>query len=308
MPIRSVVTGHLVARAASGRGSADFGGRGCTGGASGDIRAAQAYRRAARRPRVAAIGPRDGNHSCDLTAVDLTLAGAGRVLELREMFRPMCGRVIRTPMDMATGRLGIHTEPDKGGSSERMIRAGSVLRDGRRQRPPRRGSGGPTISKRCSNPALRRRKTVPTASCTACSCHSRGPLVNVFRMEGAGQIRKVPNLARNSQRLGWHPTHLAGTRTRRSTRRACACRAPQVVEVRLPADLVEGGEFVTGGTLDATAGGEGRAQLQVVVGGPTHRRCFACLADHRRATTRRRGNDSRWHSPIIRQVSPAVAL
>ena len=41
-------------------------------------------------------------------------------------------------------------------------------------------------------------------------------------------------------------------------------QAPNVVEIRLPSDLVEGCEFVTGGTLDVTTGGEGSVQLQLL--------------------------------------------
>ena len=43
-------------------------------------------------------------------------------------------------------------------------------------------------------------------------------------------------------------------------------QAPNVVEIRLPSDLVEGCEFVTGGTLDVTTGGEGSVQLQLLTG------------------------------------------
>ena len=34
------------------------------------------------------IGPRDGNHACDLTAVDLTLAGGGREWNLAREVSP----------------------------------------------------------------------------------------------------------------------------------------------------------------------------------------------------------------------------
>ncbi len=43
-------------------------------------------------------------------------------------------------------------------------------------------------------------------------------------------------------------------------------QAPHVLDVRLPADLVEGCEFVTGGALDETTGQEGSVQLQVKYG------------------------------------------
>ena len=43
-----------------------------------------------------------------------------------------------------------------------------------------------------------------------------------------------------------------------------ATRAPAVIEIRLPAELAAGSEFVTNGTLDPKAGAEGSVQLQVL--------------------------------------------
>jgi hypothetical protein len=47
-------------------------------------------------------------------------------------------------------------------------------------------------------------------------------------------------------------------------------RAPAVLEVRLPADLVAGCELVTTGMLDPQAGAEGSVQLEVVAGKPAN--------------------------------------
>ncbi len=68
------------------------------------------------------IGPRDGNHSCDLTAVDLTLTGDGKTWDLAADVSP----------DVLAGnphadRLGnpdvwhFYTEPDRGGDSDAVI-------------------------------------------------------------------------------------------------------------------------------------------------------------------------------------------
>ncbi len=45
-------------------------------------------------------------------------------------------------------------------------------------------------------------------------------------------------------------------------------RAPSVIEIRLPADLVAGAELVTTGVLDKVTGAEGTVQLEVVAGRP----------------------------------------
>ena len=46
-------------------------------------------------------------------------------------------------------------------------------------------------------------------------------------------------------------------------------QAPSVIEIRLPADLVAGAEFVTTGILDPKTGAEGSVQLQALTSKPT---------------------------------------
>ena len=46
--------------------------------------------------------------------------------------------------------------------------------------------------------------------------------------------------------------------------------APAVIEIRLPAELIAGSEFVASGTLDAKAGAEGSVQLQVLTTKPDY--------------------------------------
>ncbi len=74
------------------------------------------------------IGPRDGNHSCDLTAVDLTLAGGGRVWDLARDVSPNVHA--GNPHADAHGNAAVwyfYIEPDQGGSGDRVIPAGSLL-------------------------------------------------------------------------------------------------------------------------------------------------------------------------------------
>ena len=47
-------------------------------------------------------------------------------------------------------------------------------------------------------------------------------------------------------------------------------QAPAVIEIRIPAELVAGSEFVASGTLDAKAGAEGSVQLQVLATKPEY--------------------------------------
>ena len=73
------------------------------------------------------IGPRDGNHACDLTAVDLTLAGGGRAWDLARDVSPDI--LAGNPHADSHGNPGVwhfYSEPDKGGT-ESLIPAGSLL-------------------------------------------------------------------------------------------------------------------------------------------------------------------------------------
>ena len=66
------------------------------------------------------IGPRDGNHACDLTAVDLTLTGGGREWNLARDVSPDI--LAGNPHADAQGNPGVwhfYTEPDKGGTATR---------------------------------------------------------------------------------------------------------------------------------------------------------------------------------------------
>ena len=81
------------------------------------------------------IGPRDGNHACDLTAVDLTLAGGGREWNLAREVSPDI--LAGNPHADAHGNPGVwhfYTEPDKAGPSESVIPAGSLLARWQRRR------------------------------------------------------------------------------------------------------------------------------------------------------------------------------
>ena len=74
------------------------------------------------------IGARNGNHSCDLTAVDLTLAGGGRVWNLARDVSPDV--LAGNPHADGHGNAGVwyfYTEPDRGAAGERVIPAGSLL-------------------------------------------------------------------------------------------------------------------------------------------------------------------------------------
>jgi hypothetical protein len=217
------------------------------------------------------IGPRDGNHSCDLTAVDLTLTGGGRQWDLAREVSPDI--LASNPHADALGNPGVwhfYSEPDKGGA-ESLIPAGSLLarwqsesRALERQRLARALQELLT-----SGPAAA--KGAPDASLYSQLASLRGPLLSAFRLQAprsaAPADRENAAIGLDQARFG---THKNGPPLDSSS---IAVHAPNVLEVRLPADLVAGCEFVTGGALEGGVASEGSVQLQLLaqVPGPSQR-------------------------------------
>lgn len=174
------------------------------------------------------IGPRDANHSCDLTAVDLTVSTGETQWDLAKDVSPniLAGN--------PHGVWHFYTEPDKGGALGPAIPAGSLLaqwqtsiNDSEKLKLAeelQRLLTGPAPEKKDSPDAVLHRQLTSLG----------GPL---FR--GMARVS-----AEGSADLN--------------------VRAPSVVEVRVPADLVAGYEFITTGTV----GGEGTVQLQVLTNKP----------------------------------------
>ncbi len=214
------------------------------------------------------IGPRDGNHACDLTAVDLTLDAGGPDWNLGREVSPSI--LAGNPHRDAYGNRSVwyfYTEPDSGNPSERVIPAGSLLARwqkaataAERQRLAQDletllKSGKP-VAKESPDGLLYRQLS-----------SLRGPLVSAVRLEnpekGAANTiteSKRPAIGLDPALFGKHPGGAA-------IDAASLCvQAPNVFEVRLPAELVEGCEMVTGGTLDPGTGREGSVQLRLLSG------------------------------------------
>ena len=84
-------------------------------------------------------------------------------------------------------------------------------------------------------------------------------------------------------------------------------RAPSVIEIRLPADLAAGCEFVTTGLLETATGAEGSVQLQVLTAKPDEGLRFAAgnVAGHAgRGARRKRGTPA--YRGRLRRIPPAL--
>jgi Protein of unknown function (DUF1592)/Protein of unknown function (DUF1588)/Protein of unknown function (DUF1587)/Protein of unknown function (DUF1585)/Protein of unknown function (DUF1595)/Planctomycete cytochrome C len=235
------------------------------------------------------IGPRDGNHACDLTAVDLVLTsigenGNGRVWNLAADVSPDV--LAGNPHADRFGNTGVwhfYTEPIVGGGqTSPVIPPGSVLAQwlsasgaGDKQKLARDVqdllTSGPPSGKDGPDAALYRQLA-----------SLGGPLLAGARDEKLGAdsrssqnglasnaASKMAAGTRENSDWGLDPASFGHDSDGRPIEAASLCvRAPSVVAIRLPADLAAGCEFVTTGRLDPEKGAEGSVQLQVLTAKP----------------------------------------
>jgi hypothetical protein len=270
------------------------------------------------------IGPRDGNHACDLTAVDLVVSEASSPLpeasssaeeKKDSSLRPTPPReeTERSPTnggstshppqselhtwDLAAdvspdvhagnphadrfGHEGVwyfYTEPDNGGNGVApAIPAGSLL--ARWQSEP--------SSQAKQKLALELEKLLtsdppnadegPDAKLYQQLSSLGGPLFSSLLSETKGSGQKPAAAAVEPGGIAWGLDPSLFGQAQRDTGGASSSRvgpasllahAPSVLEVRLPADLAAGCEFVTTGRLDPQMGEEGSVQLQVLTTKP----------------------------------------
>jgi hypothetical protein len=215
------------------------------------------------------IGPRNSDHSCDLTAVDLALTSSGenpRTWSLAEDVSPdvQAGN----PHADRFGNLGVwhfYTEPDKGGSDGGpMIEAGSLLA---------KWQSAPNAAEK-----QKLAEAIQTLLTSAAPADKASPDGKLYRQltsfggplfsAGKAPVGNPPSSVGNSP-WGLDPATFGRHPNGQPIDPASLCvRAPAVIEVHLPADLVSGCEFVATGALDAATGAEGSVQMQVLTAKP----------------------------------------
>jgi len=215
------------------------------------------------------IGPRDGNHSCDLTTVDLTLHDGAQEWNLaREVSPDILAGNPHADVQGHAETWHFYSEP-VAGSSGHVIPAGSLLarwQSAANQEEQRQLADA--LHKLLQGPTAALSKESPDAILYQQLVSLGGPLLSAALHALAAQPEAAANAAEtpfglDSGLFGKHPRGAA-------IEPASLCvQAPAVLEVRLPADLVAGAEFITVGTLHPDAGGEGSVQLQLLTERPT---------------------------------------
>ncbi len=223
------------------------------------------------------VSPRDGNHSCDMTAVDFNLSDGTRTWNLAKDVSPNI--LAGNPHADSFGNAGVwhfYSEPDNGGGVEPVLPTGSLLAkwlsSGSAEEKQKLAD---ELQKFLAGGAAGLAKDAPDAVLYRQLTSLNGPLLNSIlrssrREEAPTETRKDQSLVTSVATsygldvalFGKHPT---GAKVGASS---LCVRAPSVIEVRLPAELVEGCEFVATGALHKETGAEGSVQMQVLTTKP----------------------------------------
>ena len=215
------------------------------------------------------IGPRDGNHSCDLTDLELDLSSSGDKPEHWSLTREVSPDVLAgNPHADAAGRAGVwhfYSEPVQGTSGP-VLPAGSLLArwqaaDDAAEKQQLAGA----VQKLLSSPPPE--GDGPDAALYRQLTSLAGPLFSgaPANPPPADNTAPVP-WGLDASQFGKHPAADAPSDSIAAD--SLCVQAPSILEIRLPADLVAGSELVTTGELDKTAGREGSVQLQVTTTRP----------------------------------------
>ncbi len=217
------------------------------------------------------ISPRDNNHSCDLTAVDLTLSNGTKKWDLAADVSPQI--LAGNPHADAAGTANVwhfFSQPASGVGGH-VIPAGSLLAQWQAANGEKQLALALELQKLLQNGPGGIPADAPDVALHRQLTSFGGPLLSAALQAAVKSTTKFDG--DDSSAIGLDPK-LFGQQPRADVNsnvdaESLFVQAPSVLEVRLPADLVDGAEFVTAGTLHASAGGEGSVQMQVVGEKPT---------------------------------------
>jgi hypothetical protein len=216
------------------------------------------------------IDPRDGNHACDLTDLELVLKTAGNDGREWSLTRDVSADVLAgNPHADRFGNAGVwhfYTEPVGANGAGFVIPAGSLL--------DRWQGADDLVAKKDFAEGLRRLLTSgppadaksPDAALYRQLASLGGPLLARARPKGTASSMSPKE---ETKPAGLDPALFGKHPNGSPLDPASLCvQAPSLLTVRLPADLFAGAEFVTTGALHPQTGAEGSVQLQATTTAP----------------------------------------
>lgn len=262
------------------------------------------------------VGARDGNHSCDLTGIELVIREDRADGSEWRLSRDVSADVLAAnPHADRFGHSGIwhfYTEPAAASGQDATIPAGSLL--------ARWQSATSLAQKEALAADLQRlllagpspNRTGPDAALYRQLASLGGPLFSTKASSGGGggaadqaaaSQRSTEDQGGEGGRWALDPNLFGKSPDGAAVdRESLAVQAPSVIEIRLPADLVDGAELVLTGALDTARGAEGSVQLQISQSRPSQ--MTGLLASHPKVSA----GDGMWtgNSTRIAQDSPII--
>ncbi len=216
------------------------------------------------------IGPRDGNHSCDLTNLDWQLTSPGEKDRVWNLAKDISSNVLAgNPHNDSLGNKGVwhfFTEADKPQATSPTIPAGSLLarwQTAATLDEKKKLATAVQVLLSASPPGA---QDGPDLALHQQLTSLSGPLLSsVLSEKATTNTLPTPESIKNEygldpQLFGKHPNGTA------IDANSLCVRAPSILEIRLPAALVAGCELVTTATLDPASGKEGSVQAEIVSG------------------------------------------
>lgn len=216
------------------------------------------------------IGPRDANHSCDTTDVELTLDSQEPKGSKWSLTADVSGNIqSANPHNDSQGNQGVwhfYTEPVAPGSeAASAIPAGSLLDAWQgASSPAERNRLALGVQQLLTNGPSKETKPADAQLFQSLSSLS-GPLLGLWKPTVTPDKYPTPEdsqVGADPKLFGKHPNGEAV-----DARNICV-QAPNLIEVRLPADLWNGTTFAASATLHGKTGGEGSVQLQALTTKP----------------------------------------
>ncbi len=236
------------------------------------------------------VGPRDNNHGCDLTAVDLTITAENSEWDLGKDVSPDI--LAGNPHPDRLGNNGVwhfYGEPDSGIVADTVIPADSLLDQWRRaELPADREKLAEQLQQLLAGPATAVPPDSPDARLRQQLTALNGPLLATVRREILSRPATVADPVTDSA-IGPDPQLFGRLPDGNPIAAADLCvEAPSIIEIQVPADLVAGSEFVATAGLQLPAGAEGSVQMQVLTEPP------ASLTAPAAANATPAGGKARW--------------
>ena len=238
------------------------------------------------------IGPRDGEHSCDMTSIALNVTTVGENPVEWDLAKDVSPDILAgNPHADRIGNPAVwhfYSEPDAGGGSESIIPGGSLIAQ---FQAAAKQDEKLQLADRVQALLVDGPETLPADSPDRALYQQlislNGPLFFAVRKELLAQKLDAETDTESNYGLapnlfGKHPN---GTDVGASD---LCVKAPSLLEVSIPADFVEGCEFVATTSLHAETGSEGTVQMQVMTTKPER------LAGVAASTATPQGGKSTW--------------